>query len=358
MAVSVNDNKKKSGLQQVLEGIGSFFGDSNNSAMVGTMKMDPKSKLYQPGWAPGQQVPASYDPQITNARSNGSRGVGRPPIPTIDQAPVDPVAELYSLAEKYGYKGSSGVDYSGLMDTITKGANQNDARTAAMYAQLQKSIAANAAPLGQIYDNTGAAMNKASDAASGNAQAAAQASTDMLTKQLADLGIGAAVGTSGGSVAGDASTAVGNIEQNRAANVNQNTAHKGSALAYNNARQDVAGLTGAEARGKIQQALAEKIASLGVQQAQSRQNDSGSKLDFGMKIKSLLNPQDPSQTPEAQQALAKFIAAQQQQAFDNNQSQSSAQRAIWNTVFKQTGDQAQADAAVARLTGQGMGFGG
>lgn len=366
MTVSVNSSKPKqmSGLPGFLQGIVGFNGDVYSALAKANPFSAPNTArlaAWATGASPKEYVPPALGGPDTNARSNGSRGVGHAPMPSDPaqavETPEDRLRRILGYSSQFGMN-SGGVDYTGLMDTLKNTAGQNDARTQAMYAQLQNQIGADAGALGQIYDNTGAAINQNADKASGNTSAAAQASTDMLTKQLADLGIGAAAGTSGGSVAGDAAQAIANIEQNRAANTNQNTSHKGTALAYNSARKDLAGFTANETRGKIQSALAEKLASIGLQQAQSQQSSQSGNLDMGLKIDSLLHPVDPNSTPQAQQALAKFIADQQSTAFKQNSTQADAQRAIWQLVFKQTGDQAQADAAVARLSGQGMGFGG
>lgn len=372
MAVKVEDpNKPKqgAGLPGFLQGIGGMLGDWGNSIGDTWNNASKWLTVDAPGavaaWVLGAEPPSTgtsrrssggpfgYSSPDPNSRSNGPRGWDKTPHL---ETPDERLRRILGYSEQYGLGGS--VDYSPVMDALTNQANQNEARIAAMYSQLQNQIGADATPLGQIYDTAASSYNQNADSSSSNLQTAAQTAMDAQTDQLSKLGIGAALPAvnAGGSVTSDLTHALGNIEQGRATNLNENTSKKASALTANAGRKDLAGLEGNEYRTKILNDLATQLAGLQVKQAEANRDSGANKLQWGMTIDQILNgnPQDEADQKAAAdkqaQELAEFL-------FKQNSASGKAAQSIWQLVYQQTGgNQQAADEAVARLQGQGYGF--
>lgn len=261
------------------------------------------------GRAPAQPRPKAKPPVVQ---------APPPPIPgpeQIDRSNIqkpetisDILARYMAMANGLGLGGNgSGTDYSALTNQLRSNAAQGDARLAAMYNQLQNSFKADAPGIAQNFDSAGNAIGQNAAAATAGVNSAYQAARDAQTKQLAALGIGdaaAVLASNGGLAARDQAAAASNIQQNQAANANQNTQQKTSALNYNTGIANAAQLEGATQRATLQQQLANKLAELQTQQGADRAAGKTSVFNAALQLMQM-DPNNPSNIAAGQSAQAK-----------------------------------------------------
>jgi hypothetical protein len=163
---------------------------------------------------------------------------------------ADVLAEMQALLQSQGAGG--GVSYDPLRAQARSQWQDADARTLAMYQQLQSSIGAEAGNLGKVYDEGVAATNAATEFANQQNAQSAQNIGSMVNQQAGALGIQEAVANdlNAGNLSGQDqmartadTTARGQITSN------QLGSNKVSALDFNSDLVGAAGLQGAMDRG-------------------------------------------------------------------------------------------------------------
>lgn len=194
-----------------------------------------------------------------------------PPTEEVSEevAPELSFADYLKMANEMS---GGGADYSSLMAQLRSNAGEGDARLNAMYSQLQKSFADDAATIGRTYDETAAAQQAAAQAASTSIDAGYNSALDDQQRRFAELGIGdaaAAIAAGSGSTTNDRAFANANVQQLGNISQQQTQANKGSALNYNTQITQAAGAEGATQRALLQQQLGDRLAELQVRQSES-----------------------------------------------------------------------------------------
>jgi hypothetical protein len=244
-----------------------------------------------------------------------------------------------SSDESNSASAASRVDFSGQRNDLQGRANAADASIAAMYKQLQDSYAGQAPGIKQSYDQAGQGIAANGATATSNVNDAYDNARQGTTEQLAALGIGDAAGNlagRGGNAQRDQEMAGREIAQATQGAQNQNTTNGQAASTYNTEMGQVAGLTGAATRGRLQGSLSEKMAMIGQQEqsaraqeqeqrAQARSQSASDGLAQAMRMAGMqMDEQRYNQTREDNLSMTGAKYAQDQQQFLAKQQQDTA----------------------------------
>lgn len=313
---------------RVFSDIGRNLGSLGNDIHGQTKKMAD----YWNGWDPvsqfisdhsgGAQVlsTARHTPKAP-AVSKGTKAAaqGTDPAAEDPNAPVTAaktLADYLAQARAMGLGGDSGANYDPLIAQLKTNANQGDAKLAAMYSQLQGNVAAQAPGIQKNFDTAGSKIAGNADQASADTAQAYNQTRQAQTAQLSALGIGDTAGVlaaNGGQAARDQNIALGNIQQGKAADVNQNTAHGASAIQYNTGVGSAAQLAGGEARSALQQQLASKLAELESAKQSASTNGAQTAFNAALQLKSL-DDSDSSNAYKASQQVQSDTLSNQYKA--------------------------------------------
>jgi hypothetical protein len=244
-----------------------------------------------------------------------------------------------SSDESMSASAASQVDFSGQRNDLQGRANTADAAIASMYKQLQDSYAGQAPGIKQSYDQAGQGIAASGATATSNVNAAYDNARQGTTAQLDALGIGDAAGNlagRGGNAQRDQEMAGREIAQATQGAQNQNTTNGQAASTYNTEMGQVAGLTGAATRGRLQGSLSEKMAMIGQQEqsarmqeqqqrAQARSQSASDGLAQAMRMAGMqMDEQQYNQTREDNLSMTGAKYAQDQSQFLAKQQQDTA----------------------------------
>lgn len=201
-----------------------------------------------------------------------------------------------ALAQALGMlPGGGSVNYDPQRQALRERAGDADSRLAAMYRQLQGSYAADAPVIDAAYDTAQAGVNTATDQGVSNINNAYDKARADQTAQLAALGIGdaAAVIAGAGQDSGSEQAAqVGNLEQNRGANVNQLETDQRASGAYNTRIGQAAGLEGNLTRAANQSRLQQLLAEIDAQEQQENASLQSNNRSAALSLASSLVDED------------------------------------------------------------------
>lgn len=289
-----------------------------------------------------------------------------PAIPGPEQIERDggpkTLADYMNEARAMGIGGGDGTNYDALINQIRANGASGDAKLQAMYQQLAASNAADSTGIAANFDSTGSKIATASDAAAKDTAQAYDQTKAAQTQQLADLGISQASGvlqSNGAQADRDRNIALANQATNKAADLNQNTAHAANAQQYNTGVVESNRSAGTEARSSLQQALASKLAELESAKASSTTGNASAVLSAAQQLMGL-DPSNPANQAAAQQSQTKADLANQLTASQiavNQAKANGSQKTLTDALKGSTGGYATLHQAFIKAGGQDDGSG-
>jgi len=315
---------KNSAFNDFVKGISSYFGD------VAQRSQQPQQRPSRFGTAPhvvgSAGVPTTKAPKIVHedessrrqstdqrGRGQAARDLAQQLVGQLPETPAKSLADYMAQARAMGLGGGDGTNYDALINQIKANGQSGDAKLAAMYQQLADKNASDSSVIKANFDTSGSSITAASDAASKDTAQAYNQTRQAQTQQLNDLGIGdaaAVLAANGGQAARDQNVALSNIATNKAADVNQNTAHAANAQQYNTGVVESNRSQGVEARSGLQQQLAAKLAELESAKASASSGSQDAVFNAALKLQGM-DPDNPSNIAAAQQdSVAKDLANQ------------------------------------------------
>jgi hypothetical protein len=245
---------------------------------------------------------------------------------------------------------STGPDFDIIRNRYRQSAQEGDARLQAMFNQLNSAYAGNAAPIAASYDSAGAAIDESGTRGVANVNAGYDAARNAQSQQLAALGIqdAAAVLAQDGEMAADQGMSAGSISRDAANYAGLNDVNAQSAQQFNTGMQSAAALGGAESRGQLQRSLLDNLAGLAFKESEY--------ADARNLLKSSTAQQLQSGEQVNQEAIAKFLADQNQINYENSFQQSRARNEQLQWAVEQTGSIEEALALLQELQAAGISF--
>jgi len=277
------------------------------------------------------------------------------------QVPVDPEGDpgkdfAAYLAQASGMLGG-GSNWAGVEGNLRGRATENDAKLQAMYSALQNAIKADAPAIGGIFDSANDEVNKSAQQAVSGIQSGYQNARDAQTAQLAALGIGDAAGTlaaDGGFAAQQQGDNTHTAEVNRQVSGDALTKRKATALNFNTGMAETAALGGVESRDALQRSLTDALTEMQMARAQEEQQRRQTIFQIASQLQGA-DQQGQSMDARQQQALAEFIADQQQRSFENTAKTQGSKRSMLLALLKQFGgDQQRANEAFDQYQALGL----
>lgn len=204
---------------------------------------------------------------------DNSRGRTGSEAPVDDQSFASTLAEAIAMLREQGFGGGgpSLIDYDPLRGNARSQFSEGDANLNAIYSALASSIGADAAGVGQSYDQAVANQGKISGEEAQAIQQAYQSGDDMMSQQAKALGIEEAVANqiNSGIGAGEMQDALtDNAAAQQTAQTQLNT-NRGSALDYNTSVKQAAQQEGAQQRAALQAQLNSVLAQLDMQEQEA-----------------------------------------------------------------------------------------
>lgn len=224
--------------------------------------------------------------QSSSAADEGVEGLGQRSGLSLAEA----LAQALELLP-----GGGGVNYDPQRQALRERAGDADSRLEAMYRQLQGSYAADAPVIDAAYDTAQSGVNTATDQGVTNINNAYDKARADQTAQLTALGIGDAAATIAGAgqdAGAQQAAAVGNLEQNRGANVNQLETDQRASGAYNTRIGQAAGLEGNLSRATNQSRLQQLLAEIDAQEQQENASLTSNNRSAAMSLAGQLVNQD------------------------------------------------------------------
>lgn len=272
------------GFGDAAKGFGSLFGPaftgSFGKAGEGTFGKQDNSLVVPKKKAGNSSLPgkgSNWDGGDDMGWGAGDPGGGE------GQSEFDLMSFADALAQAQGLLSGMGVGSSVSYDPLRNQARSQwadaDARTLAMAQELQKTIGAQGAALGQTYDTSLADTNKATQFANNQNLQSAEGMKSMLSQQAQALGIEEAVANSvngGNYAARDTTDRAADTAARGQITSNQLIGNKASALDFNSDLVGAAGLSGQQARLARQNELSRLLAGYDVQEQEANaasQND-------------------------------------------------------------------------------------
>jgi hypothetical protein len=264
---------------------GGLWGKQNNS-VVGPGPTDHEREVNSPGGY-GQKWTRGFNPAGNFSALDTGSGLEQP------RNFADILAEVQSMLQAQGAGG--GVSYDPLREQARSQWQDADARTLAMYQQLQNSIGAEAGNLGKVYDEGVAATNAATEFANQQNAQSAQNIGSMVNQQAGALGIQEAVANdlNAGNLSGqDQMARTADTTARGQLTSNQLGSNKVSALDFNSDLVGAAGLQGAMDRGARSNELQRLLAGYDVAEQEANAQAQGSYASDSMDLAKFLYGQE------------------------------------------------------------------
>jgi hypothetical protein len=299
------------------------YRSENKGAMGNTSALAKMQAAGERGRTRGRSSSIERGKDLTNRR----REAASAPEEDTSQTFMEMLNQALQMSGDGGAAESSRQFAAQRSDLQNRGATA-DAAIAAMYQQLQGSYGAEAPKIQQSYDQAGQGLAANGATAATNVNTAYDNARDSTTDQLAALGIEDAAGNlagRGGNAQRAQEMAGQDIAQSTQTAQNQNTANGQAAQTYNTEMGQVAGLTGAATRGRLQGSLSEQLASLTSQEQSSRSQSASNSLAQAMQLAGAnMDEQRYNQGREDNLSMAGAQAAQEQAEFLSKQTQDTA----------------------------------
>jgi len=262
------------------------------------------------------------------------------------------------LLEAEGMMGK-GPNFDIIRQRYLQNANDSDARLQAMFKQLNSSYSANAAPIQASYDQAGAKIDQAGQQGVANVNAGYDAARNAQAEQFAALGIqdAAAVLGQDGEMAADQGMNAGGISRDAANYAGLNATNAQSAQQYNRGMQGAADLGGSESRALLQRSLMDNMAGLAFKESEYAPQRDSMKMSLAQQLQQAEQGggMDAYQQAQMEQALAEFIAQQNQINYENvTGQQSNASNVFFKFLEMYDGNYDQAQQAWEQYRANGF----
>jgi hypothetical protein len=256
-----------------------MFGDPNNAPKGGSTTSKPKVS----GFGHGAMNKVLNGSNVSQAGPGSGGGIEGP------QSFADALRMVQELMSGQGMGGN--VSYDPLRAQARQQWSEADARTLAMYNQLQDSIRSQAAPLGAVYDDAINNTNATTEFTNQQNQESAQAVNSMVSQQAGALGIQEAVANdiNAGNLSGQDQVArAADTAARGQISANMLNSGKAGALDFNSDLVGSAALAGGEARLQRSNELSRLLAQYDVEEQQANAQSQGDFQKQSMDLASML----------------------------------------------------------------------